>query len=694
MRTRSAAGQRWKMTEGLKNLKDQLTCSVCLNKYTEPVILPCHHVFCKPCIQLVDKTSENFSCPTCRKESHRNAIQPAFAANTLEDIYKKLKKEQNYVSLASSLSDQNPFQDTPPVADHTCGRHRAQSLDLYCIDCEALVCRDCLLDKSDHKHSNHSYTYVKKRGSDVREYLSERMVVMKELEAKLKAAEEAVHQEKLKVDRQEADITKATTESFEALIQVMKEEKEKVLARLNTIVMHKRTVLDAQRQTLESAIRELDREMQQLSTAVANSTDQDIIMSNLAERSVPLVETMEMLSFHPLEAADVGGILPIDPEELCKLCESATPYYTASAAKTEATGDGLRIALTNKTAYFGVKLRDAYGNACVVPQDLVVQLVSLRNGLVTDASVTGDSRHPSCYVITYEVETCGRYDLNILTNGQHIHDSPLSLQVRKPAHQTWTPCVEISNLENPARLAVVGEMLYVSEYGADRISIFNSKLEKIRSIEKIPGPGKITFDHDSNAYVCASTEHKVYKIAPDDTQTASVGGKGRSQDEFNFPNGACFHNQKLYVCDSDNYRIKVYDSELHLLETHDRKVLGHSKYKFPCDLAVDSEGMMYLVDGQNHRINVLDEAWKIQRTIGKKGTGPGELMNPVCIHIDEDDQIFVTEYDNNRISVFTTAGQFVASFGQRYLIHPEGLTVDQDGFVYVSHSGKQVTVFC
>ena len=73
---------------------------------------------------------------------------------------------------------------------------------------------------------------------------------------------------------------------------------------------------------------------------------------------------------------------------------------------------------------------------------------------------------------------------------------------------------------------------------------------------------------------------------------------------------------------------------------------------------------------------MLDEAWKIQRTIGKKGTGPGEIMNPVCIHIDEDDQIFVTEYDNNRISVFTTAGQFVASFGQEYLKHPKGLTVD------------------
>ena len=30
---------------------DQLTCNVCLDQYTNPKTLPCHHSFCLECIQ-------------------------------------------------------------------------------------------------------------------------------------------------------------------------------------------------------------------------------------------------------------------------------------------------------------------------------------------------------------------------------------------------------------------------------------------------------------------------------------------------------------------------------------------------------------------------------------------------------------------------------------------------------------------
>ena len=31
---------------------NQLTCNVCLDQYTDPKVLPCHHSFCLKCIQL------------------------------------------------------------------------------------------------------------------------------------------------------------------------------------------------------------------------------------------------------------------------------------------------------------------------------------------------------------------------------------------------------------------------------------------------------------------------------------------------------------------------------------------------------------------------------------------------------------------------------------------------------------------
>ena len=51
-------------------LKD-LTCTVCLDIFTDPKVLPCCHTFCLECLkEILGKaaTQENISCPQCRVE--------------------------------------------------------------------------------------------------------------------------------------------------------------------------------------------------------------------------------------------------------------------------------------------------------------------------------------------------------------------------------------------------------------------------------------------------------------------------------------------------------------------------------------------------------------------------------------------------------------------------------------------------
>ncbi|KAG8429709.1 hypothetical protein GDO86_019416, partial [Hymenochirus boettgeri] len=53
------------------DLRDELSCSICLNIYTDPVTLPCGHNFCKNCIGNVLGTQERlgvYTCPECRAE--------------------------------------------------------------------------------------------------------------------------------------------------------------------------------------------------------------------------------------------------------------------------------------------------------------------------------------------------------------------------------------------------------------------------------------------------------------------------------------------------------------------------------------------------------------------------------------------------------------------------------------------------
>ncbi|PIO35657.1 hypothetical protein AB205_0134390, partial [Aquarana catesbeiana] len=53
------------------DLRDDLECSVCLNIYTDPVMLKCGHNFCRVCIDRVLDTQEGspgYSCPECREK--------------------------------------------------------------------------------------------------------------------------------------------------------------------------------------------------------------------------------------------------------------------------------------------------------------------------------------------------------------------------------------------------------------------------------------------------------------------------------------------------------------------------------------------------------------------------------------------------------------------------------------------------
>ncbi|XP_040203922.1 E3 ubiquitin-protein ligase TRIM11-like [Rana temporaria] len=53
------------------DLRAELDCSICLNIYTDPVMLKCGHNFCRVCIDRVFDTQEgsgDYSCPQCREE--------------------------------------------------------------------------------------------------------------------------------------------------------------------------------------------------------------------------------------------------------------------------------------------------------------------------------------------------------------------------------------------------------------------------------------------------------------------------------------------------------------------------------------------------------------------------------------------------------------------------------------------------
>ena len=117
----------------LQNLHEEVSCSVCMTKFTDPKQLPCLHSFCLHCLQRIQRTSgirETISCPECRQnfripgDGDLNTLPTNVRINSLLDVL--AIKEYN----------------TSGVKCGNCDRKRGESS--YCFQCCSFWCDDCI----------------------------------------------------------------------------------------------------------------------------------------------------------------------------------------------------------------------------------------------------------------------------------------------------------------------------------------------------------------------------------------------------------------------------------------------------------------------------------------------------------------------------------------------------------------------
>ncbi len=75
--------------------------------------------------------------------------------------------------------------------------------------------------------------------------------------------------------------------------------------------------------------------------------------------------------------------------------------------------------------------------------------------------------------------------------------------------------------------------------------------------------------------------------------------------------------------------------------------------------------MIYIADSGNHRVLVFDFQGKFLKIIGRKGQGPVEFSNPTGLFILEDGGLAVADVGNGRIQIFDKDGEFVKSINTK-----------------------------
>ncbi|XP_014856771.1 nuclear factor 7, brain-like [Poecilia latipinna] len=244
------------------SFSEDLTCSVCLIIFTDPVTLFCGHSFCRECITLSLKSLNQ--CPQCRATVPTDMMD--FTTNhILKSLAEKAKKEKK------------SGKDTEAAVGF-CPEHD-EKLKLFCVTDQQLtciICRDC------ERHEGHKFKPVKEAAASIRKEVE--TLVEKETSdiCAIEHLVESQNEEIRKSEEKSQQLRIQISSQFQEMHQFLKRREDEIL---NELKDKEKDELEKMRRSLnvvEKALTE-GREVGEQMKSVLEVTDPESFLKSWSE---------------------------------------------------------------------------------------------------------------------------------------------------------------------------------------------------------------------------------------------------------------------------------------------------------------------------------------------------------------------------------------------------------------------------
>ena len=256
-----------------------------------------------------------------------------------------------------------------------------------------------------------------------------------------------------------------------------------------------------------------------------------------------------------------------------------------------------------------------------------------------------------------------------------------------------------SRLTKPYAVAVHQGRIFLSDTVDRFVAVFDVPQGRFFRIgEEEPGrlvkPIGLDVDRAGTLYVADATQKTIMVFDRDGRYVRRIGS------EKTFDRLASVtvdrNGERLYVVDiggvlSENHRVRVFDtrSAEHLFDIG-RRGKETGEFNLPRDLAVGRDGQLYVVDSGNFRVQVFDAKGGYLHAFGSLGKQLGNFARPKEIAADRDGNVYVVDTAFGNFQIFSPEGDLLMFVGERseqdgpakYML-PSGIYVDEDGRVYM-----------
>ena len=699
----------------LEELEKEITCAVCHGHYERAKLLPCNHYYCEACIEVLAKRAkgEPINCPECRKETSLPAggmaeLPGAFFVERMKDLYGKMAKVEGKVEalceqcaggksvafcrqcaeficgdcershmrmktfvghVVASLGDlkvggvKNILLKTAPPLE--CLEHH-EPIKMFCFDCNRLICSDCTFID----HSEHKFEFLKKCAPESRKTLRDCLAPLQKMRTDIAGAEKTLVTEHARVDAQEKEVCRSIDESFEAMKAVLDQRKTEVVKKACKLAREKKDSLSAQREVFQAAKKEIQTLTEVVERNIESTSDQDLmnIHTQLETKMKEEEKRHRQISLEPATTADITCNLPspdVIPKHLGSVYDPSTPcilHRNINDVISAEVGSPEQVSVAAPTASLADVSADLKS---VVKPSSSVNCRVIQNGV-------------GVYSISVTPQVRGRHELIMRVKNKEITGSPLSILAKISPRQLGQDVREIVGLNHPWGIAVNNkQQIVTAECGSNTITVMEKDGKKVQTIEctEFQDIRGVATAADGAVYVTDIGAHCLFKFNSQGNLLKTVCN------EFQKPISVKVIRNQLYIIDRDSSLVKILDMDCNVVGAMAIQI------NHPRDIAEGPDGLLYVAGEGKISVYSHDGVF-----IHHLVLQPLKLSKFWGICFNSAGLIIASDCDYG-VYVFKPCGECVAHVASAGV--PAGVTVDEDGFVYVClfiHRGKVIVL--
>ena len=707
----------------LNNLHEEVSCSVCMNTFTDPKTLPCLHVFCLHCLNGILRTSGRHDiivCPECRKviqvpkSGNLEDLPTNFRINSLLDVLAikecnatevrcgnceesssqsfycfqccafwceanciihhngiKANKEHRVLAL-KDFKDQD-FENVlkRPVFCRSRG-HEGKELEFFCKDCCVAICHSCVATT----HDGHAKMLLEEAANERK--LQAKSAIENQRKTALEKRREIARLDSdcAKIQEHVASVKKSVQQFVDNMMAVIEAQKQETFDDLDNRAAESMHRLRIQRGEIEKQVKITETSIEATEAILQRNISAEIIQSNQiieetfqgqVESAYPRIGNQSIVDFGFVRNQRLFDHVWTDRIGFVKVLPT-------SPTESSASGEGISKPTTGLEANIMLTTRNAKGEQCYEKRDYVTVEIKNQDGHDCATETRVQDNKDGSYKISYFAKETGKYSVSVKVNGEHIRNSPFAAEVK------------------PRQFRPV---LSFGKHGSAK--------------EDFTYPWAAAVNERDEIVITDSCNNRVQVFSSDGTYLRSFGSKGNKEGEFNSPKGIAIDNESgiIFIADTANHRIQLFSEQGEFLNKFGVEGNLDHQLSFPYGLSIGSDGNCIVGDSGNNKIKLFSRTGQFQRSIGsegsftfpfyciqyeeyliasdfkedcikvfdkaghflykfgKRGTGDGEFNGPYHLSINKAEHLMVCDENNHRIQLFEVNGNFIGKFGSK-----------------------------